>query len=180
MMVAGCAATGGAPRGTAVEPAGSAVLALVAQAQMRLEAGEISEGLQLFAKAVEQSPDDNELREEYGLALAGTGLDEAAVAQLSKVAALSPAGEAALGILLSQSAADPAAVTAALPHLEAGVDAVPQGLQARLALAQSLLRLGRGADAWPHVQVLLSERPDDPRIQLLAGQSLRQADRLDE
>ena len=180
MMVAGCATTGGAPRGAAVEPAESAALALVAQAQMRLEAGEISEGLQLFTKAVEQSPDDGELREEYGLALAGTGLDEAAVAQLSKVAALSPAGEATLGILLSQAAADPAAVNAALPHLEAGVDAVPQGLQARLALAQSLLRLGRGADAWPHVQVLLSERPDDPRIQLLAGQSLRQANRLDE
>ena len=180
VVVAGCATTGDGVRSAAVPAASEAALALVAQAQMRLEVGEISEGLQLFAKAVEAAPEDGALREEYGLALAGVGLADAAVEQLRKAGRLSPAGEATLGILLSQSAADPAAIEAALPHLLAGVDAVPQGLQARLTLAQTLLRVGRGAEAWTHVQVLLSERPDDPRILLLAGQSLRMAGRLDE
>jgi tetratricopeptide (TPR) repeat protein len=180
VAVCSCASTGAVPAPGRAASAGSDALALVAQAQLRLEAGEISAGLRLFADAVALAPGDDELREEYGLALAGVGLTEGAVEQLTKPARLSPAGEATLGILLSQAATDPAAVAAALPHLEAGVDAVPQGMQARLTLAQSLLRLGRGADAWPHVQVLLSERPEDPRIQLLAGQSMRQAGRLDE
>ncbi len=175
-----CASTGvpPAPERPASPPSGA--LALVAQAHLRLEAGEISAGLRLFADAVALAPGDDELREEYGLALAGVGLTDAAIEQLAGLARRSPAGEATLGILLSQAASDPAAVAAALPHLDAGVDAVPQGLQARLTLAQSLLRLGRGADAWPHVQVLLSERPDDPRILLLAGQSMRQSGRLDD
>jgi tetratricopeptide (TPR) repeat protein len=180
LFVAGCATVGEKPRSNAGAPVLDEALALVAQAQMRLEVGEISEGVQLFSRALEISPDDGELREEYGLALAGVGLTDAAVEQLVKAGTLSPAGEATLGMLLAQSAADPAAIEAAVPHLEAGVTAVPQGLQARLTLAQTLLRLGRGADAWPHVQVLLSERPDDPRILLLAGQSLRMAGRLDE
>jgi tetratricopeptide (TPR) repeat protein len=180
MAMVGCATSAARPPGGAGAPGADEALALVAQAQMRLEVGEISEGLKLFSKAVEVSPGDSELREEYGLALAAVGLTDAAAEQLQKAAHLSPSGEAALGILLAQAAPDQAAASAAVPHLEAGVDAVPQGLQARLMLAQTLLRIGRGAEAWPHVQVLLSERPDDPRILLLAGQSLRAAGRLDE
>ena len=180
VLMAACATVGEKPRGDVDAPARSEALALVAQAQMRLEVGEISDGLQLFSKALEISPDDGELREEYGLALAAVGLTDAAAEQLRKAGALSASGEATLGMLLAQSATDPAAIEAALPHLEAGVAAVPQGLQARLTLAQTLLRVGRGADAWLHVQVLLSERLDDPRILLLAGQSLRMAGRLDE
>jgi len=180
MVTAACATTRGDTRSAPATAPPDAALALVAQAQMRLEVGEISEGLQLFGKAVELAPADGALREEYGLALAGVGLGDAAAEQLRKVSALSPAGEATLGILLSQAATSQAAIEEAIPHLVAGVDAVPQGLQARLTLAQTLLRIGRGADAWPHVQVLLSERPDDPRLLLLAGQSLRMAGRLDD
>ncbi len=181
LLLVGCAASGGGQRAAvpvaaAGKPPGDA-LALVAQAQMRLEAGEISEGLQLFARAVAAAPDDRELREEYGLALAAVGLADNAVEQLSNSGALSPAGEATLGILLAQKATDQASLEAAVPHMEAGLTAVPQGLTCRLTLAQTLLRLGRGAEAWPHAQALLAERPDDPRLLLLAGQSLRMAGR---
>jgi len=181
VMLAGCAtATDVGVRGAAAPASTAEPLALVAQAQSRLEVGEISEGLRLFSQAVAAAPEDQELLEEYGLALAAVGLSDAAVEKLGAVGSLTPAGEATLGILLAQSAADEAALDTAVRHLEAGVSAVPQGHQARLTLAQTLLRLGRGADAWPHVQTLLSERPDDPRLALLAGQALRQAGRLEE
>jgi tetratricopeptide (TPR) repeat protein len=181
MLLVGCAATGGGQRSTvaAAPPAAPSgdVLAMVAQAQLRLEAGEIAEGLQLFGKAVAAAPDDGEVREEYGLSLAAVGLGDNAVEQLTKVGKLSPAGEATLGILLAQKASDRASLEAAVPHMEAGLTAIPQGLTCRLTLAQTLLRLGRGADAWPHAQALLAERPDDPRLLLLAGQALRMAGR---
>jgi len=181
LLLVGCATTGGGPRAAApatpaTQPAGN-VLALVAQAQMRLEVGEISEGLRLFSQAVAFSPENGEVREEYGLALAGVGLTDNALEQLGKIATLTPAGEAALGVLLAQKATDRQSLEASVPHLEAGLTAIPQGLTARLTLAQTLLRLGRGADAWPHAQALLAERPDDPRMLLLAGQALRMAGR---
>jgi tetratricopeptide (TPR) repeat protein len=144
---------------------------------VRLEAGAIQEGLQLFAKAIAADPDNDELREEYGLALAGVGLNDGAVEQLGEVKAPSASAEATLGVLLAQKASDKASLEAAIPHLQAGVTAIPQGTTCRLTLAQTLLQLGRGADAWPQVQALLADHPDDSRLLLLAGQALRMAGR---
>ncbi len=156
------------------------VLALVAQAEARLAAGEYAEGLKLLRRAVELDPADPELAEEFGRALADAGVTDEAVTQLQKAGTLSPAGEAVLGMLLAQAAQDQAALEAALPHLRAGVDAVPQGTQARLILAQSLARLGKGPEAWEQVQALLADHPDDPRLWLLAGEALRLTGKYDE
>ena len=87
----------------------------------------------------------------------------------------SPAGEAALGILLAQAATGREDTAAAVEHLEKGVDAVPTGPHARLLLAQALIRLERGQDAMVHVQRLLEDRPNDPRLHLMAGQAIRLA-----
>ena len=156
------------------------VLALVAQAQTRLAAGEYAEGLKLFRRATELDPANPELAEEFGLALAEAGVNDEAVTELGKAGMLTAAGEATLGVLMAQAAQDPQALEAALPHLRAGLDAVPQGVQARLILAQSLVRLGKGDQAWEQVQILLDDHPDDPRLWLLAGEALRLTGKFDD
>ncbi|MGE5235468.1 MAG: tetratricopeptide repeat protein [Acidobacteriota bacterium] len=156
------------------------VLALVAQGRMRLEASEIGQGLELLREAVAADPTDPEVTEEYGLALADVGLSDQAVEQLQKVKPLSPAGEATLGIILAQSARDGAQLDRAVLHLRQGLTAFPQGQQARLTLVQALLRLGRGDVAWDALQPLLSDRPGDPRLELMAGQALRAGGKYDE
>ncbi|MDD5563499.1 MAG: tetratricopeptide repeat protein [Thermoanaerobaculaceae bacterium] len=155
-------------------------LALVAQGQMRLAVGAIAEGLKLFRRAVALDPDSHALAEEFGLALADAGINDEAVKQLDRAGELTPTGEATLGMLLAQAAQTPQELEAALPHLERGVGAVPNGGQARLVLAQSLLRLGKGPEAWEQVKVLLDDRPDDPRIWLMAGETLRLTGKFDE
>ena len=155
-------------------------LALIAQARLRLAEGQVTEGLQLLRRATEAVPDDGEVREEYGLALAEAGLADQALGELSRVASLSPIGEGTLGMLLARASSSPEALEKALPHLEAGLDAPPVGPQVRMVLVQSLLTLGRGAKAWDALQPLLGERPDDPRLTLMAGQALRMAGRYDE
>jgi tetratricopeptide (TPR) repeat protein len=148
-------------------------LVLVAQGQARLENGQIAEGLKLMRRALALDPANAELAEEFGLALAEAGIGDEAIKQLGAASELTPTGEAALGMLLAQGAQNPKDLEAAIPHLEKGVDAVPQGMPARLILAQSLVRLERGEPAMVQVQQLLSDRPDDPRLLLLAGQALR-------
>ncbi len=178
-------ALGGAGQATARPSAAGAgspdALALVAEANLRLAAGEIADALKLFRQAAELDPDNPELAEEFGLALADAGMTDEAVKQLRKTGGdLSPSGEATLGILLAQAAQSPADLEVAVKHLTLGVDAVPQGGQARLVLAQSLVRLDRGAEAWEQVQTLLQDRPDDPRLWVLAGESLRMLGKLDD
>jgi len=151
----------------------SEALAIVAEAQMRLSVGAIAEGLKLFRRAVALDPENLALAEEFGLALADAGINDEAVKQLERAGDLTPTGEATLGMLLAQVAQTPQELEAALPHLERGVAAVPHGGQARLVLAQSLVRLGKGAEAWEQVKVLLDDQPDDPRIWLMAGETLR-------
>lgn len=155
-------------------------LALVAQARLRLEAQQIGEALQLFGKAVTADPGNQELAEEYGLALAEAGLVEQAVEQLQRVKEPSPSGHATLGILLAQTAAEPVELERAISHLRKGSTAVPEGGQARFQLAQGLLRLGRGEEAWTVLEALISDRPDDPRLLLMTGQALRQAGKTDQ
>ena len=155
-------------------------LALVAQAQMRLAAGEYADGLKLFRRAVELDQANQELAEEFGLALAEAGVSDEAISQLQKARELSADGEATLGILLAQSSKDPEGAEAAIPHLMRGLEAAPQGPQARIVLAQLLLRLGKGVEAWPQVQALLEDRPDDPRLWLMAGESLRLTGKFDD
>jgi len=180
LLLAGCATSATKP--TPPPPAGAdaEALALVAQAQYRLEEREIAEGLELFRRAVALAPGAPGLAEEYGLALAGVGLADQATEQLRGVEPLSPAGEAVLGMLLAQAAEDATSLETAVSHLRRGVDAVPEGGPARVALVQALLRLERGEEAWQALQPLLAERPDEPRIQLLAGQALRETGRYDE
>jgi tetratricopeptide (TPR) repeat protein len=186
-LLAGACATSGANKLAAKQPpvakrsdSESESLALVAQAQMRLEIGEITKGLELFRRAVDLRPADGGLKEEYGLALASSGLPDQARSELSQVESLSPSGEATLGILMAQAADNAADLAKAIPHLEAGLDAVPTGQQCRFILAQSLVKLGRGKEAFEQLKPLLEERPDDARLLLLAGQAERQADRLDD
>ncbi len=155
-------------------------LALVAEAQTRLAAGEYEEGLRLFRKAVQLDPTSQELAEEFGLALAEAGVSDEAVAQLQKVRQLSTDGEAALGILLAQAAKEPSDLEAAIPHLQRGISGAPQGAQARLVLAQSLLRLGKGPEAWEQIQKMLEDHPEDPRLWLMAGESLRLSGKFDD
>jgi tetratricopeptide (TPR) repeat protein len=180
LLVAGCATPG--PQSAPPRPAGTdaEALALVAQAQYRLEEREIAEGLELFRRAIALAPGAPGIAEEYGLALAGVGLADQAVEQLRGVQSLSPSGEAVFGMLLAQAAEDETAVETAVSHLRKGVDAVPEGVSARVALVQALIRLERGEEAWQALQPMLAERPGDPRVQLLAGQALREAGRFDE
>jgi tetratricopeptide (TPR) repeat protein len=177
VLGAGCASTGRSGRGAVSAGAPAESLALVSQAQLRLQAGEISEGLQLLRRALELAPNDRELIEEYGLALAAVGLNEEAVAQLRRVGALSVNGEATLGVLLAQASDDPKEVEAAIPRLKAGIEAEPNGQHCRFMLVQALVGLGRGEEAWTYLGPLLADRPDDPRLQFLGGQALRQAKR---
>ena len=165
------------------EPVGVArpeVLALVAQAETRLAGGEYAEGLRLFRRAAELDPANPELAEEFGLALAEAGVNDEAVTQLQKAGSLTANGEATLGLLMAPAAQDPQGLEAAIAHLRRGLDAIPQGTQARLILAQSLVRLGKGAEAWEQVEVLLDDHPDDPRLWLLAGESLRLTGKFDD
>jgi tetratricopeptide (TPR) repeat protein len=156
-------------------------LALVGEANLRLAAGEIADALKLLRQASELDPENPELAEEFGLALADAGMNDEAIKELRKTGGdLTASGEATLGMLLAQAAQTPADLEAAVTHLKRGVDAVPQGGQARLVLAQSLVRLDRGAEAWDQVQILLQDRPNDPRIWVLAGESLRMLGKLDE
>ncbi len=173
LAVAGATWWSGRPSVAAETPSTKDPWALVAEAQMRLESTEIAEGLQLFRRALTLDPGNQELIEEYGLSLADVGLAEQAVEQLRNCSQLSPAGEATLGIILAQSAQDTAQLDQAALHLQKGLDAAAQGSQDRLTLVQVLVRLDRGADAWTALQPLLADRPDDPRVQLLAGQALR-------
>jgi tetratricopeptide (TPR) repeat protein len=186
MLAAGMAlgaansAVGGA-QSAARDAASPDPLALVGEANLRLAAGEIAEALKLLRQASELDPDNPELAEEFGLALADAGMNDEAIKELRKTGGdLTASGEATLGMLLAQAAHSPADLEAAVTHLERGVDAVPQGGQARLVLAQSLVRLDRGAEAWDQVQILLQDRPNDPRIWVLAGESLRMLGKLDE
>jgi len=173
----GCPSTAVPP---APGPAKGAELALVARAQMRLEAGEIGEGLQLLREAVALRPADEELREELGLALASVGLTEQAVAELSALDRRSSSANAVLGMLLARSASSPQQMEKAVPFLRQGLTAVPEGEAARLMLAQALLQLGRGEEALEALQPLLSDQPRNPRLNLLAGSALRLAGRPQE
>jgi len=161
-------------------PGGGAALALVAQAHMRLEAGEIAEALQLFREAVALRPGDEELREELGLALASVGLAEQAMGELTPLRRRSRSGNAVLGMLLARSASSPQELEQALPLLRQGLEAVPEGDGARLVLVQSLLQLGRGEEALAALRPLLADQPLNPRLKLLAGSALRLAGRPQE
>lgn len=176
-VLAGCASTS---RPTAQLAPASGDLALVARAHMRLEAGEISEGLQLFRQAVAMRPRDEELREELGLALASLGLVEEAVAELAPLERRSPSGDAVLGMLLARAAASPGDLEAAVGLLRRGLNAVPEGDSARLTLVQVLLQLGRGEEALEALRPLLADQPRNPRLNLLAGSALRLAGRPQE
>jgi tetratricopeptide (TPR) repeat protein len=178
----GCSGFGTALAGSREQSKGSGeALALVAEAQLRLGAGEIAEGLKLLRRATVLDPDNPELAEEFGLALADAGMNEEALKQFRRTGGdLSPNGEATYGILLAQAAQSPADLEAAVKHLRMGVGATPQGGQARLVLAQSLIRMDKGSEAWEQVRDLLDERPNDPRLWILAGESLRQMGKLDE
>lgn len=180
LLVAGCATPGPPSAPPRQAGADAEALALVAQAQYRLEEREIAEGLELFRRAVALAPGEPGIAEEYGLALAGVGLADQAVEQLRGVQPLSPSGEAVFGMLLAQAAEDQTQLETAVSHLRKGVEAVPEGDPARVALVQALLQLERGEEAWQALQPLLAERPTDPRIQLFAGQALRAAGRYDE
>jgi len=169
--LAGCATTG-RPAEEGAAPVAEAA-ALVAQAQLRLELGEVVEGIQLYRKAVELVPEDLELAEEFGLALSAAGLTDEARRALERAGELSPAGAATLGLILVREATDRDALERAVPVLRAGLDAVPLGGQARFHLVQALVELGRGEEAWSTLQPLLSERPSDRRLLVLAGQALR-------
>ncbi|HUK12256.1 MAG TPA: tetratricopeptide repeat protein [Thermoanaerobaculaceae bacterium] len=180
VLAASCATVG--PAGVPSPDGGARAdaLALVGEAEMRLASGDVAEGLKLFRRAVALDPASDELKEEFGLALADAGVTDEAVRELRAVPHLGASGEATLGMLLAQDAQTPADLEGALPHLEKGLAAVPQGSQARLLLVQSLVRLSRGAEAWTQLQGLLDDHPDDPRLLLIAGESLRQQGKFDE
>ncbi len=182
LVVAAVAALGcaTAPGRRATTPGDGAALALVARAQMRLEAGEIAEGLRLFREAVALRPNDEELREELGLALASVGLADQAVRELAPLHTRSRSGNAVLGMLMARSASSPEELAKALPVLREGLEAVPEGDSARLVLAQSLVQLGRGEEALEALRPLLADQPLNPRLKLLAGSALRLAGRPQE
>ena len=180
VVAASAMAAAGPPRPDESATPRPEVLTLVAEAQMRLAAGEYEEGLKLFRRAVQLDPANQELVEEYGLALAETGVTDEAIAQLQTVTQPSAEGEAALGILLAGAAKETKDLEAAVEHLQRGVGPTPQGVQARIILAQSLLRLGKGPEAWEQVQALLEDHPDDPRLWLMAGEALRLSGKFDQ
>lgn len=174
LVLAGCVSSQGPTRPLPIpEGPPEDALALVAQAQLRLEGGEIAEGLRLLRRAYELDPGSSELGEELGLSLMRAGIADDALAVLRGLPARSPAGEAALGILLVQVASSREDVAAAVEHLRAGAETIPLGSQARLMLAQALVRLERGEEAVAEIRRLQEERPGDPRLHLLAGQALR-------
>lgn len=177
LMVAACVLWAVGDVSGAEKPAPVDALALVAQAQLRLQAGEVAEGIKLLRKARTLDPANSELAEEFGLALADAGMAEEAVTVLDQAATLSDAGEATLGSLLAATAGDETALVKALPHLERGAAVSPQ---ARLAYVQTLVRLGKGDEAWKGLAPLIEEHPDDPRVEILAGQALRLVGRFDE
>ncbi|MCU0291975.1 MAG: tetratricopeptide repeat protein [Thermoanaerobaculaceae bacterium] len=181
LMLAGCVSTqapqapgkGASASVVGAQPVREDALTLVAQGQLRIEAGEIAEGLKLLRQAYELDPGSAELGEELGLALMEAGVADDALKTLHALPTRSAAGEAALGILLAQAATTREETAAAVEHLERGVDAGQAGPHARMLLVQALIRLERGQDALVHVQRLLEDRPNDPRLRLLAGQALR-------
>lgn len=174
VVLAGCVSTRSPQTpGPSAPETGEDPLALAAQGHLRLASGEIAAGLKLLRRAWELDPDSAELGEELGLALMEGGVAGDALAVLRGLSSRSPAGEAALGILLVGEASTRADTEAAVEHLQAGVDAFPLGVQARLMLAQALVRLEQGEKASEQVRRLLEDRPNDPRLQLLAGQALR-------
>jgi tetratricopeptide (TPR) repeat protein len=174
LLVVGCASVPPAPALSAASVARREdVLALVAEAQLRLQMGAMAEGIQLFRKAVALAPHDEELREEFGLALHVAGLDDEAEQQLASVRELSPSGSAALGTLRLRSAKTKADLDAASKDLERGLEASGQTGQTRFQLVQVLLDLGRADDAWNALQPLLADHPQDSRLQLLAGEAQR-------
>lgn len=170
----------GAADGAGTDQAPIEALALVAQANLRLASGELAEGLKLLRQAVKLDPESADLAEEFGLALADAGSTDEAIAQLRRASSLSPGGEGVLGMLLAGAAQKRAELEDAVVHLQRGVDAVPHGPQVRMTLAQTLLRLGRGAEAWQQLQALLEDSPNDPRLLIPAGEALRQLGRTDE
>ncbi|HYB23535.1 MAG TPA: hypothetical protein VED41_07045, partial [Solirubrobacteraceae bacterium] len=115
-LVWGCASlppAASAPRredaGQAGTPQRSAeVMALVAEAQTRLTSGEVEEGVKMLRQAAAMEPASGELQEELGLALANASMFDEAARVLRKVSELSTAGEAVLGILLTETAQTPA------------------------------------------------------------------------
>lgn len=182
VLVVACATTGavGSSGGAGASAPAADPWALVAQARMRLEAEELAAALQLYQRAVALAPTDQELAEEYGIALTEAGQVDQALAQFARVERPSKAGHAAIGMLLAQIAERPDQLSRAVGHLEAALDAPGQSGAVRLTLAQALLRLGRGEPAWQALEPLLAERPDDSRLLILAGQALRQMGRFDE
>lgn len=155
-------------------------LALVAQAQMALAEGQVEKGLRLFSQAVQLDPESPELREEYGLVLAGLGIRDKAIVQLQTAGQRSPEGEAVLGLLLAQMATSPAELEQAVLHLEKGVGVAAYEKQVSRALIEAYLRLGRGEEAWGRIAPLLGEHPDNPWLHLMAGRALRQLGRFAE
>ncbi len=177
VTLVGCAS---APLEQVASPGDGAALALVARAQMRLETGEIAEGLQLFREAVALHPSDEGLREELGLALAAVGLADQAVSELTPLVRRSSSGNAVLGMLVARSAASAEDLAKAVPLLREGLEAVPEGDSARLMLVQVLVQLGRGEEALESLRPLLADQPLNPRLKLLAGSALRLAGRPQE
>ncbi|MGC8916556.1 MAG: tetratricopeptide repeat protein [Thermoanaerobaculum sp.] len=162
------------------ETQSSRALALVAQAQYELSEGRVERGLQLFAEALRLDPTSPELREEYGLALAGGGIRDQALAVLRQATALSPEGEAVLGLLAAQAAGSREELEEAVKHLERGLDFGPYSDRVRQNLIEAYLRLGQGEKAWGLVEPLLADHPESPWLHLVAGQALRQMGRLPE
>lgn len=157
-----------------------AALALVAQAQMALAEGQVEKGLKLFSQAVQLDPDSAELREEYGLALAGLGIKEKAIVELQAAGERSPEGEAVLGLLSAQMATSPAELEQAVVHLEKGLGAAVYEQQVTQSLIEAYLRLGRGEEAWAQINPLLREHPENPWLHFVAGRALRQLGRFAE
>ena len=167
-----------APTETARPPVEA--MALVAEAQARFGTGEVAEALKLLRRATELDPASGELKEEFGVALASANMFDEAVRVLRNVPDLSANGDAVLGIVLAEGAQTPADLEDAVSHLQKGTSDPSEGSHARFVLAQSLVRLGRGAQAWEQAQAMLEDHPEDPRLWLLAGQALREQGKYDQ
>lgn len=176
LVVAACQTT--AP--TTATGRAQTALGLVARAQYELAEGRVERGLELFAEAVGVDPTSAELREEYGLALAHAGIREQALAELRRAGTLSPEGEAVLGLLAAQAAASREELEEAVVHLERGVAFVPYADRVRQGLIEAYLKLGQGTKAWGLVEPLVTDHPESPWLNLVAGQALRQLGRYAE